>query len=146
MAKLAPTHKTRLSPRMTFPLVRITSSDHKGGRHIRRHILRQLVIAALLLGGACHGSGGNTLNHRLSHDEALVLAVELANQECKAIYSVSPFSRSSYAIELRDGRWHWGALDLFGASGYSALVSFDEMGGNREVQVYFSTDRITPRR
>lgn len=91
--------------------------------------------------------GGNaSQERRLTRDEALRLAVTLANDECKARYSVSPFTETSYPIEFRDGRWHWGALDVAGTDGYSGEVSFDATGGARKVEVYFSTDRISPRR
>ena len=35
---------------------------------------------------------------------------------------------------------------LIKACGYSAIVSFDQTGGDRRVEVFLSTDKITPTR
>ncbi len=78
----------------------------------------------------------------LSKDEAVELAVAIANEECMKNFSAAPFDASSYPIELRDGRWRWGALDPAGLGGFSAIVSFDANGNNRSVEVFLSTDEV----
>jgi hypothetical protein len=78
----------------------------------------------------------------LSPEEALSLAVELANEKCFEKYSRKPFERTTWAIHFEDGRWEWGGVDPHGVDGYSAAVSFDEKGKDRRVEVYFSTDMI----
>lgn len=80
--------------------------------------------------------------HELTEDEALALAVDLANDECFRKFTQSPFDPATYAVEFRNGRWEWGDLDQFGIHGYSARVSFDVCGGDRRVEIYLSTDRL----
>jgi hypothetical protein len=72
------------------------------------------------------------------------LAVELANNECKAKFSVAPFNSKSYQIYFDGGWWRWGTLELVGEGGYSAVVSFDARGEHQHVEVIVSTDAITP--
>jgi hypothetical protein len=76
----------------------------------------------------------------LSEDDALALAVSIANEECFKRYSERPFNEESYMIKFEEGRWRWGRLDLSGEHGYSAIVSFDSNGKNKTVEVYYSTD------
>lgn len=102
-------------------------------------ILHSTVLVILFLFG-CHASQKHAVERGLSKSEALVLAVSLANKECDLQYSLAPFDTSSYAIEYRDGLWHWGGLDLRGFDGYSAIVSFDAKGASQSVEVFFSTD------
>jgi hypothetical protein len=74
------------------------------------------------------------------------LAVALANAECKAKFATEPFDITSYPIGFIDGRWQWGRLDPAGYDGFSARVSFDTEGQNRRVEVFLSTDEVTPLR
>jgi hypothetical protein len=102
-----------------------------------------LAIALWLVGG-CQASRNRGEVEQLSQAEALQLAVALANEECSAKYSGTPFDESTYPIEFDGERWHWGGYDPAGLGGYSAEVSFDAAGNNREVQVYLSVDQVTP--
>ena len=83
----------------------------------------------------------------LSESEALVLAVSIANEKCSEEYDKAPFDETNYSVSFQDGRWVWGSLDIYGIYGFSAEVSFDAKGKNREVVVYFSSDqRLSPSR
>jgi hypothetical protein len=82
----------------------------------------------------------------LTQAEALTLAIELANQKCMQLYSAAPFDSSTYGISFREGRWHWGELDVMGVHGYAAMVSFDLSGGDRRVEVFVSSDALRPKR
>ena len=88
--------------------------------------------------------GRRSGNGELTASEALALAVELANEECRARFAEAPFTSDTYEVFFEGRRWHWGALDLAGEGGYSAIVSFDARGGDRRVEVFLSTDMITP--
>jgi hypothetical protein len=110
-----------------------------------RQAVRLLALVLLVSGTGCHTFGGNRSTEPLSRAEALRLAVELANDECNARYSVSPFTETDYTIEFSAGLWQWGGLDVAGSAGYSARVSFDSTGGARQIEVFYSTDRIVPR-
>jgi murein DD-endopeptidase MepM/ murein hydrolase activator NlpD len=87
-------------------------------------------------------SSAQSNGQALTESEALTMAVKLANEECEAKYSSSPFSLSSYAIEFKDRRWHWGSMDAAGKKGFSAVVSFGPRGEDQTVEVFLSTDRI----
>jgi hypothetical protein len=102
------------------------------------------VLFVILTGCQCASkqSGGRIL----TEVEALTLAVELANKECDARYSFAPFTVSSYLIEFKEGRWHWGSLDLAGESGFSAVVSFGPRGEDPDIEIFLSTDMISPPR
>jgi len=93
---------------------------------------------------ACQSTprGGSALD--LNAEEALVLAVKLANQKCLEDFSKAPFDVNTYPIEFQNGRWHWGRFDPAGITGYSAIVSFNKQGLDRNVEVFFSTDTIVP--
>jgi hypothetical protein len=97
------------------------------------------IVLASVLG--CQSGAGDLTGQKLSESQALSLAVELANKECDSSYSSKPFTSSSYSIEFRDGRWHWGSLDLAGEGGFSAAVSFGARGEEQQVDVFFSTDK-----
>lgn len=105
-----------------------------------------LIVAGLCMStlAACHGAATTTKNP-MTQTDALALAVQLANEECMRQFSVAPFEGSNYPIELREGWWHWGELNVHGVGGYSATVSFDGTGGDRRVEVFFSTDKLSPR-
>jgi hypothetical protein len=60
------------------------------------------------------------------------------------IYGATPFDESNYSIEFKDGRWRWGDLDIYGVYGFSAKVSFDPNGKSRTVEVFLSTDVMSP--
>jgi hypothetical protein len=102
--------------------------------------LKMLLFGVLILGVGCHSAQKQISGRELSESEALELAVRLANQECDKIYSVTPFEPSSYFIIFRQGRWHWGTLDLAGEGGLSAQVSFDARGRDPVVEVFLSVD------
>jgi hypothetical protein len=82
----------------------------------------------------------------LTRQDALELAVHLANEMCMSRFSMAPFDTSTYAIKYLDGIWQWGAFDLKGSSGCSAIVSFDRFGLDPTVDVFLTTDTITPSR
>jgi hypothetical protein len=92
----------------------------------------------------CQSGAGDLTGRKLTKSQALSLAVELANKECDSSYSTKPFTSSSYSIEFKDGRWHWGSLDLAGEGGFSAAVSFGSRGEDQRVEVFLSTDKIMP--
>lgn len=108
-----------------------------------------LALLTLAMGSALLGcqpalrEGGRPLERI----EALQLAVRLANAECQQRYRYAPFNESSYTITLANERWTWGGLDLVGEGGFSARVSFDARGSDRQVEVYYSTDtdEVKPR-
>jgi len=100
----------------------------------------------VVLGIGCQASQQKTVGHELTGPEALALAVDLANKECNARYSTTPFNASSYPITFRDGLWHWGILDHAGYGGFSAIVTFDSRGEKRTVEVFLSTDEVLPLR
>jgi hypothetical protein len=108
--------------------------------------LNVVLFIALATTIGCQSASRESNTQKLSESEALSLAVELANKECESSYSSAPFTLSSYSIEFRDGRWHWGSLDLAGDNGFSAVVSFGPRGEDRQVEVFLSTDKITPLR
>jgi hypothetical protein len=101
-----------------------------------------LILATLLLG--CGSTRRDVRSGGLSEVEALELAVALANAECMDRFGEAPFEASSYTILFRDGRWFWGSLDLHGIHGFSAMVSFDARGDDREAIVFFSYDQVEP--
>ena len=109
-------------------------------------ITQWLMIVSIVLAAAlgCHGVGKTTHEKRITQDEALALAVQLANERCMKRFAVAPFDRSTYSIVFREGRWYWGELNVRGVDGYSAIVSFDETGSARKVEVFLSTDELTP--
>jgi len=90
----------------------------------------------------CAGTPSGGPKGILSEAQALSLAVEIANQECQAKFSATPFDTASYPVRFADGRWWWGGLDLAGPGGMSASVSFDATGGDRRAEAYLSTDRV----
>lgn len=107
--------------------------------------LGAVCFAAILCGlciSGCHDFRKGGAGGLLSKNEALELAVSLANKECMKRFSRAPFALSTYSIELRDGQWRWGDLDPHGTSGFSAIVTFDVNGGNRTIQVFLSTDEL----
>ena len=106
-------------------------------------VLMSIVLVILILCG-CHASQKHAVDREMSKSEALILAVSLANKECDLQYLSAPFDTASYAIEYREGLWHWGTLNPHGINGYSAIVSFDAKGASRSVEVFFSTDALTP--
>jgi hypothetical protein len=102
--------------------------------------LAALTLVALVLAGCSQALRGP--GDLLGEQEALALAVSLANDACETRYHRSPFGADTYAIMFEEGRWTWGRLDPAGPGGYSATVSFDSRGGERDVEVYFSSDFI----
>lgn len=108
--------------------------------------MKLFVVVAVLLTVGCLSGSKQSEGQKLSEAEALALAVELANKVCDTRYSFAPFTESSYPIAFKDGRWHWGSLDLAGESGFSAIVSFGPRGEDQQVEVFLSIDTITPLR
>jgi hypothetical protein len=72
------------------------------------------------------------------------LAVSIANAKCTEEFSEAPFDDTSYTISFRDGRWYWGALDVYGIYGFSAVVSFDARGAGRQSTVFYSNPVTMP--
>jgi hypothetical protein len=102
--------------------------------------LGALSLIALTLMGCAGSHRGH--GDALGEQEALALAVSLANDACQTRYHRAPFEAGTYSIDFADGRWRWGRLDPAGPRGYSATVSFDAQGGDRQVEVYLSTDHM----
>jgi hypothetical protein len=103
-----------------------------------------LALAAILFWGCAATARHHPV--RLTEQDALTLAVSLANQECRTQYDAAPFGAGTYPVRFSDGRWHWGQIDPGGPGGFSGTVSFDAYGEDRRVQVRFHTDEATPRR
>ena len=97
------------------------------------------LLCVLIIG--CHGGKRIGDHTPMSENDALYLAVSLANETCMKRFSVAPFDTTTFAITSTDGRWQWGGLDLKGVDGFSALVSFDPFGSDRKVDIYFSSDK-----
>jgi hypothetical protein len=102
------------------------------------------VLPIFLLCGALLGcqSALREGGRPLERIEALQLAVRLANAECQERYQCAPFTEGSYTIAQAGERWTWGGLDAVGEKGFSARVEFDARGGDRRVEVYYSTDEV----
>lgn len=83
---------------------------------------------------------GKQISDKLTAEQAAQWAAELANHQCAITFDNRPFLSSHFTPQLRDGRWHWGALDVTGINGYSATVSFDASGRQPKADVYFSYD------
>jgi hypothetical protein len=84
----------------------------------------------------------DSAQRKLTKGEVASLAAKLANEKSKLHFGREPFKPEHHEPVLRDDRWHWGGLDPAGIDGYSAKVSFDILGGNREVEVFFSDDAV----
>ena len=82
----------------------------------------------------------------LSAADAAQLAAGLANQECERRFKRRPFAANQHVPVLKDGEYRWGGLDEGGPGGYSALVIFDQDGSYPKVEVYFSSDQLSPMR
>ncbi len=82
---------------------------------------------------------------QLSADKASALAARLANDECEKFYKRRPFSPDAYKPVLRGNRWRWGEMHPAGICGYSTEVSFKTDGSDAKVEVFFSSDRLSPR-
>jgi hypothetical protein len=82
----------------------------------------------------------------LSPQEAAELAAKLANEQCEHDYRRRPFSADWYPAVLEDGVYHWGKMDVGGRGGFSAVVAFGRDGSKPHVEVFFSTDALTPPR
>jgi len=80
----------------------------------------------------------------VSPTDAATLAAKLANDECERLYKRRPFAASQHPAVLRNGEYHWGGLDEASPGGHSALVTFGLDGSHPKVEVYFSTDQLTP--
>ena len=104
------------------------------------------VFIVIVLMTGCQSASKQSDGQKLTESEALTLAVDLANKQCDANYSFAPFDVSSYVIEFRRGRWHWGSFDLAGESGFSAVVSFGPRGEDQHIEIFLSTDVISPLR
>ncbi len=78
--------------------------------------------------------------------EAATLAARLANDQCERQYRTRPFLPEQHPALLQEGTYRWGGLDVGGPRGFSALVTFREDGNEPHVEVYFSSDALTPQR
>lgn len=112
----------------------------------RRTALIIAVLVAIAAGFGCAPGPQGSRERPLSRIEAIQLAVSLANAECKERYQTAPFGESSYTIAQSGDRWLWGGLDQVGEAGFSARVEFDAHGGDRKVEVFYSTDALHPLR
>lgn len=108
----------------------------------RRTVLLAALLVAIATGFGCAPGPQGSRARPLTRIEAIQLAVSLANDECRQRYETAPFGESSYTIDQAGARWVWGGLDLVGESGFSARVEFDARGGDRKVEVYYSTDEV----
>ena len=108
--------------------------------------MKWLAFMVFVLMTGCQSASKQSDGQKLTESEALTFAVELANKECEAKYSFAPFNMSSFLIEFKDGRWHWGSLDPAGESGFSAVVSFGPRGEDQHIEIFLSTDVISPLR
>ncbi len=113
---------------------------HRGAWRRCRCALLGILLVAGCAGG--HDAGEQSV---LTQEQALKLAVELANKECEVRFKAQPFDLASYPIRFQDGYWSWGGLDLAGPHGLSASVSFDARGEDRHVEAYLSTDTLDGR-
>jgi hypothetical protein len=80
----------------------------------------------------------------LSRRAAADFAARLANDECERLHNKRPFAARQYEVVLESDRYRWGRLDPGGPKGLSAVVTFQIDGSQPNVQVYFSTDELTP--
>jgi hypothetical protein len=76
---------------------------------------------------------------------AAILAARLANDQCEQQYRRRPFAAGQHPAVLKDGVYRWGGLDVGGPGGFSALVTFWQDGSEPHVEVYFSSDALSPR-
>lgn len=83
---------------------------------------------------------------KLSAAEAAELAARLANDQCERRFRRRPFRAEQHQAILQDSSYHWGGLDVGGPGGYSASVTFRQDGSDPHVEVYFSTDVLSPMR
>jgi hypothetical protein len=114
-----------------------------------------VVIAGLVISGVgCSQSSTHrvsqppvaTTGRVLSADEVARLAAKPANDQCDCQYRKRPFSAAQHSAVLQKGMYQWGGLDVGGPGGFSALVTFRSDGGKPHVEVYFSTDVVTPQK
>jgi len=82
----------------------------------------------------------------LSAQAAAKLAARLANDQCERQYRKRPFAAEQHPAVLNDDVYRWGGLDVGGVGGFSALVTFRQDGSEPHVEVYFSSDALTPPR
>lgn len=101
-----------------------------------------LGVVFMLLVSNCTNPRSREDGGKLSKTQALELATDLANAECKEKFQVEPFDSTSYPIVFEKGRWRWGQIDPHGIGGYSAVVTFRADGSYPQVEVAFSTDSM----
>lgn len=106
-----------------------------------RTIVQTIVMVLLAFSLVAASEADKAGKKVLSKDDALALAVELANAECEESFGERPFDLKSFEVVKDGGRWRWGELDVHGENGYSARVSFNLKGAKDSVEVYLSTDR-----
>lgn len=82
--------------------------------------------------------------HALNPAEAAQLAAKLANEECARRYRRQPFRPDQHTAQPTDAGYRWGGLREGARGGYSALVTFARDGSNPHVEVYYSTDALSP--
>ena len=112
---------------------------------VRRHLCivttTSKILLALLVGLVVSGPG---CSHSLSPSEAAALAAQLANNQCEHQYQMRPFSAEQHHSVLRDGIYRWGGLDVGDSRGFSAFVTFHQDGSEPHVEVYYSSDMLSP--
>jgi hypothetical protein len=129
------------------------------GRHLRimnkteSRVLLVVIAGLVILHSGCSRSMSPRINRSavpaartMSTDEAARLAARLANDQCERQYRERPFSPEHHSAILQDGTYRWGGLDVGGPKGFSALVVFGEDGTQPHVEVYFSSDALSPPR
>ncbi len=113
-----------------------------------------LTISLIIIQAGCgHGAKNSgtapappAAGNALSPDAAANLAARLANDQCERRYQRRPFKPEQHPAVLQKGIFHWGGLDVGGPGGFSALVTFRADGSDPHVEVYFSSDQLTPPR
>ena len=108
------------------------------------------LLAVVVFDTSCSRSSVSSRTHAvvpvLSPTDAAELAAKLANDECERLYKRRPFAGSQHPAVLSGGEYHWGGLDQGAPGGYSALVTFGQDGSHPKVEVYFSSDQLSPMR
>jgi hypothetical protein len=108
------------------------------------------LLALVVFGASCSrprvagADRTQSATRALSPADAAQLAARLANQESQRLYKRQPFAASQHAAVLQDGEYQWGGLDPGAPGGFSALVTFAQDGTHPKVEVYFSTDMLSP--
>ena len=84
--------------------------------------MQATLLASALLTVALLAAGCAPLTRRtpLTEQEAIALAVNLANQEARSRFKTAPFTAESGDLRLVEGRWRWQALTNVKGAGREA--------------------------